>query len=129
MATDLGERLRTLRKERGLSQEALARRADIGLRGYGDLELGHATDPHISTLRGIARALDVSVEDLVKEPALPLAEAPPETGRRIRVMVTDTADATDSALVSISRDDLEHLFSRVEAQEISAKEAVEAVLA
>jgi transcriptional regulator with XRE-family HTH domain len=67
MSTDLGSRLRSLRKARGLSQEAVARRADIGLRAYGDLERGRASDPHYSTLEGIAHALGTTVAELVGE--------------------------------------------------------------
>jgi transcriptional regulator with XRE-family HTH domain len=39
------------------------------------LERGVVTDPHYSTLSGIARALGVPVEELVQEP-VPLDEAP-----------------------------------------------------
>jgi transcriptional regulator with XRE-family HTH domain len=84
MSTDLGSRLRSLRKARGLSQEAVARRADIGLRAYGDLERGRASDPHYSTLEGIAHALGMTVAELVGEEAVavagPLDEAPREEG-------------------------------------------------
>jgi transcriptional regulator with XRE-family HTH domain len=81
MSTDLGSRLRTLRKARGLSQEAVARGADIGLRAYGDLERGRALDPHYSTLEGIAHTLGVSVAELVGEEApVPLAQALHEMG-------------------------------------------------
>jgi transcriptional regulator with XRE-family HTH domain len=80
MSTDLSNRLRSLRKERGLSQEAVARRADIGLRAYGDLERGRASDPHYSTLEGVAQALGTTVAELVgEEAAVPLAKAS-ETG-------------------------------------------------
>ena len=84
MSTTLGERLRILRKARGLSQEAVARRAEIGLRAYGDLERGRASDPHYSTLEGIAYALNTTVAELVsEEPELVgtgKGEAPPDTG-------------------------------------------------
>ena len=80
MSTDLSNRLRSLRTERGLSQEAVARRADIGLRAYGDLERGRASDPHYSTLEGVAQALGTTVAELVgEEAAVPLAKAS-ETG-------------------------------------------------
>jgi len=65
---NLGEHIRTLRKERNLSQEALARRADVSLNLVGKLELGMVTNPHYATLAGLARALDVTVEELVEEP-------------------------------------------------------------
>jgi transcriptional regulator with XRE-family HTH domain len=69
----LGDHIRTIRKVRGLSQEALARRADVSLNLVGKLELGIVTNPHYATLAGLARALDVTVEELVKEPPVPLA--------------------------------------------------------
>jgi transcriptional regulator with XRE-family HTH domain len=76
MSVEIGERIRALRTARGLSQEEVARRTGIGLKSYGDLERGRTRDPHYSTLRGVARALDVGVEDLLEEPAVPLDEAP-----------------------------------------------------
>jgi hypothetical protein len=42
-------------------------------------------------------------------------------------MVTDTADATDAVLVTIRRDELAQLFTRVGAQEISPDEALAVV--
>jgi transcriptional regulator with XRE-family HTH domain len=80
MATgiEIGRRIQQLRKDRGLSQEAVARRTQIGLRAYGELERGHTIDPHYLTLVGIAEALGVSVAELVgEEPAVPKASAPP----------------------------------------------------
>jgi transcriptional regulator with XRE-family HTH domain len=79
MSVDIGERIRSLRTARGLSQEEVARRTGIGLKSYGDLERGRTKDPHYSTLRGVARALGVHVEELIKEPAVPLDEAPQKT--------------------------------------------------
>jgi transcriptional regulator with XRE-family HTH domain len=81
MSVDIGERIRSLRTARGLSQEEVARRTGIGLKSYGDLERGRTRDPHYSTLRGVARALGVRVEELLEEPALAgKAEASQETG-------------------------------------------------
>jgi transcriptional regulator with XRE-family HTH domain len=79
MSVDIGERIRSLRTARGLSQEEVARRTGIGLKSYGDLERGRTRDPHYSTLRGVARALGVRVEEVLEEP-VPLDEAPQETG-------------------------------------------------
>jgi transcriptional regulator with XRE-family HTH domain len=87
MSIALDERLRSLRKERGLSQEEVARRAGIGLKAYGELERGIATDPHFSTLGGIARALGMRVAELVGEEsessAAGKASAPREPGRQV----------------------------------------------
>jgi transcriptional regulator with XRE-family HTH domain len=67
MSIEIGGRLRSLRKARGLSQEAVARQTNIGLKAYGDLERGRTTDPHYSTLEGIASALGTTVAELVGE--------------------------------------------------------------
>jgi transcriptional regulator with XRE-family HTH domain len=74
MSVDIGERIRSLRTARGLSQEEVARRTGIGLKSYGDLERGRTRDPHYSTLRGVARALGVRVEELLEEQSAPLDE-------------------------------------------------------
>ena len=82
MSIEIGNRLRNVRNARGLSQEAVARRANIGLKAYGDLERGRTSDPHYSTLEDVARALGTTVAELVsEEPALVgKAEAPTEAG-------------------------------------------------
>ena len=84
MSLEIGNRLRSLRKARGLSQEAVARQTNIGLKAYGDLERGRTIDPHYSTLEGIAHALGTTVAELVgEEPALAgspgKADAPQKT--------------------------------------------------
>src|SRR4051812_23282455 len=65
---DFGSRIRDRRKAAGLSQEALARRADMSLNGFADIERGLITDPHYSTLNKIARALGTTPEGLIAEP-------------------------------------------------------------
>ena len=66
----IGDKVRATRKAVGISQEEVARRAGVSLNVINRLERGVILDPHYSTLRGIARALEVPVEDLVREPAL-----------------------------------------------------------
>ena len=61
----LVKRLRQLRAARGLSQEALAKKAHVS-RGYlARIELGRH-DPTLSVLRRLAKGLRVSVAELVK---------------------------------------------------------------
>ncbi len=62
----IGRVVKRIRLEKGLTQEELARRAGMSLNGMGHIERGVATDPHFSTLVGIARALGVSVLELVE---------------------------------------------------------------
>jgi transcriptional regulator with XRE-family HTH domain len=69
MSTEIGKRLRSLRKAQGLSQEAVARQTRVGLKAYGDLERGRTVDPHYSTLEDAARALGVTVAELISEGA------------------------------------------------------------
>lgn len=67
MTEDLGRRIRTLRKKKGLTQEMLAPRAGVTLNSIVRIELGRTVDPHLSTLRGICNALDVSVGEILGE--------------------------------------------------------------
>ncbi|MCF0050626.1 helix-turn-helix domain-containing protein [Dyadobacter sp. LJ53] len=59
----ISEQIRSLRKSKGLSQEALAEIAGINLRTLQRIETGNAI-PRGETLRLLARALDVSVQEL-----------------------------------------------------------------
>lgn len=63
----IGERIRLLRLERGLTQEALARLSGDTFNGkhIGRYEAG-TRDPRLYSLRLIARGLGVSIEELVK---------------------------------------------------------------
>ena len=80
----IGDKVRATRKAAGISQEEVARRAGVSLNVINRLERGVILDPHYSTLRGIARALGVPVEDLVREPAPAGKAEAPETGQRNR---------------------------------------------
>src|SRR5215211_2711038 len=73
--TTFAELLRQLRTAASLSQEELAERAGLSLRGISDLERGLRRAPHLSTVRMLADALALSPADRL---AL-LAAARPET--------------------------------------------------
>ena len=62
----LAKRIESLRKKRGLSQEKIARLADVSNNTIVNIETGINQNPTIETLRKIAEALDVSVEELIK---------------------------------------------------------------
>lgn len=62
----LAERLRTLREAQGLSQQVLATRAGISIPRLGSAERFDAATTETLTL--LARALKVSVDDLVGRP-------------------------------------------------------------
>lgn len=61
----LGRRIREIRKAQGLSLERTAELAEVSLTFLGDVERGRK-EPSITTLRGIARALSVSVGEIVE---------------------------------------------------------------
>jgi len=65
MPPRLAMRLKALRKARKMTQEALAREAEISLGYVARLEIGRH-DPKLSTLLKLAKALKVSVADLLK---------------------------------------------------------------
>ncbi len=70
---NIGSRIKTARKIAGISQEELARRAGMSLKGMGDIERGGIEDPHYSSLSKIADALGMSIGELLGELALPKA--------------------------------------------------------
>ncbi|MET8760127.1 helix-turn-helix transcriptional regulator [Lentzea sp. NPDC004782] len=55
-----GVLLRQWRQRAGLSQEALAQRAGVGIRTVRGLETGERTDPRMATVRSLADALELS---------------------------------------------------------------------
>jgi len=59
----LGELLYRYRTVAGLTQEELAERARLSARAISDLERGAKTRPHVSTVRQLADALQLSNED------------------------------------------------------------------
>jgi HTH-type transcriptional regulator, cell division transcriptional repressor len=59
-----GRRLRELRKERGLTQEALAESADLSGNYISDLELGRKV-PSLTILVRLSQALDVATPELI----------------------------------------------------------------
>lgn len=61
-----GRRLRELRKDRGLTQEALAESADLSGNYISDLELGRKV-PSLTILVRLSQALDVATTDLVAD--------------------------------------------------------------
>lgn len=60
MASQFGSLLRQWRQRAGLSQEALAQRAGVGIRTVRGLETGERTDPRMGTVRSLADALKLT---------------------------------------------------------------------
>jgi transcriptional regulator with XRE-family HTH domain len=62
----IGERLRRLREQRALRQEDLAALAGIGKNTVNRLEKNH-TEPHMTTIRKLADALEVDPRELLDD--------------------------------------------------------------
>jgi len=55
-----------MREAKGLSQEKLARLADVANNTLIKMESGENENPTLDTLKKVAKALDVSVDELIK---------------------------------------------------------------
>ena len=62
LASLVGERIRKIRKEEGLSLELFALRCDMNAAYVGHIERG-VQNPTLNTLEHICKGLDISVED------------------------------------------------------------------
>lgn len=62
----IGARIREIRTERGLSQEALAFESGVAVNSIATIERGEA-NPSVAVLLSIARVLKVKLRDLVDE--------------------------------------------------------------
>jgi len=62
----LAKIVKQLREQRGLSQEKLARLADVSNNTIINIEAGKQDNPTIETLKKVAKALNVPVENLIK---------------------------------------------------------------
>jgi transcriptional regulator with XRE-family HTH domain len=62
---NIADNVRKARKKTGLSQDKLARKAGVAYNTVVKIESGENKNPTIETLRSIAKALNVSVDDLI----------------------------------------------------------------
>ncbi len=67
MSHRISENLKKLRVKYGYSLEKVARLADLSLNTIVKIENGVNKNPTIDTLTKIAKALEVGVDDLLKE--------------------------------------------------------------
>jgi transcriptional regulator with XRE-family HTH domain len=67
--TTLGKNLKAFREAKKLSQKALAEAVDLSTSLIAQIEQGVITDPRISSVIKIAKALGVSLDELMAEPS------------------------------------------------------------
>ena len=63
----IGKNIKRYRQEKELSQDKLSKLADLSLNTVVKIELDESPNPTIETIQRIAKALDVSVENLLKK--------------------------------------------------------------
>lgn len=63
---NLAKTIKRLREKSGISQEKLARLADVSNNTIINIEANKQANPTIETLKKIAKALSAPVEDLIK---------------------------------------------------------------
>jgi len=63
----IGKNIKRYRQEKELSQDKLSKLADLSLNTVVKIELDESPNPTIETIQKIAKALNVSVDDLLKK--------------------------------------------------------------
>ena len=63
----IGKNIKQYRQNKGLSQDRLSKLADLSLNTVVKIELDESPNPTIETIQRIAKALEVSVDDLLKK--------------------------------------------------------------
>ena len=63
----LGKNIKRIRQKRNLTQDKLARLADVPYTSLTKIETGVIKRPSVQVVAKIARVLGVTVEDLIKE--------------------------------------------------------------
>ncbi len=62
----IGENIRKYRQQKEMSQDRLSKLADVAFHTIVKIESGETPNPTIETVRKIADALGVSIDDLMK---------------------------------------------------------------
>jgi len=97
-ASTFAELLRQFRLAAGLSQEALAERANLSARGISDLERGLRLRPRRETVRMLANALGLSYEEATwLEEAVDRGRGPPGDHVRVAPRPPDASDERTTA--------------------------------
>lgn len=62
----IGENIKKYRNKLGISQDALSKKADLAFHTIAKIEVGATPDPRIETVKKIADALEITLNDLMK---------------------------------------------------------------
>jgi len=64
--TKIAVNIRKYRKKLGISQDVLSKRTNLAFHTIAKIEAGSTPDPRIETVKKIADALSVTLDDLIK---------------------------------------------------------------
>ncbi|MDD5456431.1 MAG: helix-turn-helix transcriptional regulator [Candidatus Margulisbacteria bacterium] len=67
MATSIGNNIKRLRTKINLTQDELARKADVKYTTLTKIESGIVKRPSVQIIAQIAKSLSVSIEDILKD--------------------------------------------------------------
>lgn len=67
MEINIGKNVQRIRKEKGMTQDELARKADMSYATLAKIEIGMVKNPTIMTLIKLAKVLRVKVDDFIGE--------------------------------------------------------------
>ena len=62
----IGKNMKKYRKKLGISQDVLSKRANLAYHTIAKIEAGSTPDPRIETVKKIADALGVTIDNLMK---------------------------------------------------------------
>ena len=62
----IANNIKKIRQEKGISQDRLSKLADLSLNTVVNVESGANSNPTIETIRKIAKALNISIDALLK---------------------------------------------------------------
>lgn len=63
----IGENIKKYRQQLGFSQDALSKKANLAFHTVAKIETGATPNPTIETVKKIADALDVTLDDLMEK--------------------------------------------------------------
>lgn len=63
---NIGDKIKQIRNKQGITQDVLARKAEIPYTTLTKIETNVITKPTIQTVMKIAKGLDITVDDLMK---------------------------------------------------------------
>ena len=65
--SNIAKNIKKLRQEKGISQDRLSKLADLSLNTIVNVEAGNNQNPTIETIERIAKAFEVSIDELLKK--------------------------------------------------------------